>query len=60
MELTLSAAVTRTCSIVTFSSSLFSRIGRIETIQAVIVPDNRQVTFDRFQAEIALFDGSGG
>ncbi|XP_064385443.1 uncharacterized protein LOC135334236 isoform X4 [Halichondria panicea] len=58
VELTLFAAVTRTCSIVTFSSNLFSRNGRIETIQAVIVPDNRRVTLDRFQAEIALFDGN--
>ena len=61
MELTVSATVTRTCSAFTFSnSSLFSRNGRIETIQAVIVSDNHQVTLDRFLAEIALFDGSGG
>ncbi len=60
MELTLSAAVTRTCSTFAFLSDLFYRNGLIETIQAVIVSDNRRVTFDRFQAEIALFDESGG
>ncbi len=60
MELTLSAAVTRTCSTFTFLNSIFSKNGRIETIQAVIVSDNHRVTLDRFQAEIALFNGSGG
>ena len=59
MVLTVSATVP-TCSTFTFSSILFSRNGLIETIQAVIVSDNRRVTLDRFQAEIALFDGSGG
>ncbi len=60
VELTLSATVTHACSIVNFSSDLFSRNGLIETIQAMIVSDNRRVTLDRFQAEITLFDGSGG
>ncbi len=61
VELTLSNTVTRTrtCSTFNFSSSIFSRNGRIETIQAVIATDNRRVTLDRFQAEIALFDGNG-
>ena len=59
-ELTFSATVTRMCSTFNFLNSLFSRNGRMETIQAVIVSDNHRVTLDRFQAEIALFDGSGG
>ncbi len=62
VQLKLSNTVTRTrtCSTFNFSSSLFSRNGRIETIQAMIVSDNRQVTLDRFLAEIALIDGTGG
>ncbi len=60
VELTLSPTVTRTCSNFTFLNSLFSRNGRIETIHAVIVSDNRRVTFDQFLTEVALFNGSGG
>ena len=60
MDLRLSATVKRICFSFTFSNNLFSRNGRMETMQAVIVSDNRRVTLDRFQAEIVLFDGSGG
>ncbi len=57
-ELLLSETNGKACAIFSFPSDLFTRNGRIEQVQVVIMSDNHRVTLDRSHTEIALFNGN--